>query len=145
MINVICGYSGAGKTTYAIKNKNKNDVIIDADNLKECFQKYNNQNLIKELQLIITQFYLSRGINVWYITCFPSWEELELFVQYDSQFVWINTTLEKSLKNIYLRNRNNDLEEIEKIKEFNLRVSEKYCSSKLNFKIVDIFERDERW
>lgn len=145
MINVVCGYSGAGKTTYAINNKNSNDVIIDADNLKECFQKYNNPNMMKELQILLTQFYISRGTNVWYITCFPSWEELELFVQYDSKFMWINTTLEKSLKNIYLRNRNGDLEDIDRIKEFNLKVSEKYCSSKLNFKIVDVFERDERW
>ena len=145
MINVICGYSGAGKTTYVIKNKSSNDVIIDVDNLKECFQKYDNSSMMKTLQILLTQFFISKGITVWYITCFPNFEELELFAQNDTRFIWINTTLEKAMKNIYARKRKRDLEEIEEIKNFNNKISNKYCSSNLNFQIVDVFERNERW
>lgn len=144
MINVVCGLSGAGKTTYVLNHKKSNEVIIDMDYLQDSLLKYDNSALIKDLQIQIAQFFISRNIDIWYITCFPNFDEFELFKN-RSNFIWINTNLKKSLENIYKRNRKGDIEDIENIKKYNLNVLQRYRVSNIYFKVVDIFETDERW
>lgn len=145
MINVICGYSGAGKTTYVLENKNEKDIIIDTDELKKCFRNFNNNKYIKELQILIADFFIKRGINIWYITCYPNFEELELFKDKEVNYIWINTIMDKANENVIKRNRREDIKDIEKIKKFNIKIKEKYYSSEIDFKIIDVFESDERW
>ena len=38
MIKVICGLIGSGKTTYALKNKKENDIVLDWDLLVEALK-----------------------------------------------------------------------------------------------------------
>lgn len=144
MINVICGFSGSGKTTYALKNKKQNDVIIDMDLLQDALVKYDDFGIIKDLQIQIANYFISRNVNIWYVTCFPNFDELELFVNC-ANFIWINTSMQKSLENIYKRNRNGDLDDIENIKKYNLNVSKRYYASNIPFKVIDVFETGERW
>jgi len=144
MINVICGFSGSGKTTYALKNKKPTDAIIDMDLLQDAIVKYNDFGMIKDLQIQIANYFISRNVDIWYVTCFPNFDELELFKNC-ANFIWINTSMKKSLENIYRRNRNGDLDDIENIKKYNLNVSNRYYTSKIPFKVIDVFESDERW
>ena len=144
MINVICGFSGSGKTTYALKNKKPTDAIIDMDLLQDAIVKYNDFGMVKDLQIQIANYFISRNVDIWYVTCFPNFDELELFKNY-ANFIWINTSMKKSLENIYRRNRNGDLDDIENIKKYNLNVSNRYYTSKIPFKVIDVFESDERW
>ncbi len=144
MINVVCGFSGAGKTTYVLNHKKKEDVLIDLDYLKESLSKFDNSSIIKDLQIKIAEFFLSRDVDIWYVTCFPNFEELELF-ENRATFIWINTSLSKSLENICKRNRNGDLSNIKNIKHYNENVAKRYYSSNIHFKAIDVFESDERW
>lgn len=144
MIYVVCGYSGAGKTTYALEHKKESDVIVDLDYLKECLLKYDNINILKDLQLKIAQFFISKNVDIWYITCFPNFDELEVFKN-RAKFIWINTNLSRSIKNIYKRNRNGDMSDIENIKKYNQKVAQLYFQSDINFELIDVFDSDERW
>lgn len=144
MLKIVCGLSGSGKTTYVLNNKKENDVILDLDYLKDCFKYNSNILILKELQINLVSYFSSKNIDIWYITCFPSIEEQECFFD-DAEYIWINTSYEKSIENIRKRDVKKGISAQEQLIKFNEKILKKYQYSNINFEIVDIFESDERW
>lgn len=145
MIKVICGMIGSGKTTYAINTKNKNDMLLDLDLLKEAFFKNDNIDVLKQTQIKLLEI-LGTKFNVYYITCYPTYEEKEIFDMIsDIEYIWINTSISQCTENIKRRNRNNEIENIKELNDRNIKIQSKYLYSDINFKIVDVFLSNEKW
>ena len=136
--------SGSGKTTYVLKNKKAEDIILDLDYLKKCFNNQIKVSILKELQIKLISYFLSKNIDVWYITCFPSKEELASFPS-DCEYLWINTNYEKCSQNIRKRDVKSGKTAQDQLIDFNRKVLEKYKVSNIDFKILDIFDSGERW
>lgn len=147
MVKVICGLIGSGKTTYAINNKKENDILLDWDMLTEAL-KTENPVWVKQIQDMLLKFFYEKGFDVWYITTKLGSSELALLKQMiNVEYIWINTTKQQCLKNIERRNRNNEAEHIEKFKKINEDLYNNYYinSQELKYKVVDVFNSNERW
>lgn len=146
MVKVICGMIGSGKTTYALNNKNKNDILLDWDFLVEALNT-DNPILVKEVQDILLKYFYQKGFNIWYITTKLGSNELEILEQIkDVEYIWINTTKQQCAENIIKRNRNDETKYIEQLRKRNDEIYNYYYNeSKIKYKIVDIFDNKERW
>ena len=146
MVKVICGLIGAGKTTYAIKNKKDNDILLDWDLIAEAL-KTDNKIWIKTVQDKLLQFFYNKGYDIWYITTILGSNELELLKQMkDVEYIWINTSKQQCIENVKKRNRNDEVKYIEQLKKRNETIyNNYYINSKIKYKVLDIFENNERW
>jgi len=147
MVKVICGLIGSGKTTYALNNKKEDDILLDWDILAEAL-KTSNLVWIKEIQDMLLKFYYEKGFDIWYITTKLGSNELALLKQMiNVEYIWINTTKQQCIENIKKRNRNNEVKHIENLKESNERICKKYYTNlqEIDYKIIDIFDNNERW
>ncbi len=143
MIYVICGYAGSGKTSYALTRMKENDVLLDSDRMKECFNIQQYPIYIKSLQLEALHTLYPVAKNIYYITCFPSFKELETLQCFaDVEYVWIDTSLSLSLKNIEHRNRQGDC--MEELRVFNTKIQDLYLYSGIQFKHITVFD-EEKW
>lgn len=136
MLYVVCGLIGAGKNTYVESVIKPNEYLSDFD---DC-------GFDKMIQLENTISNLENDINVYHITCYPTPYEMEFFnTVKDIEFIWINTSLEQSIKNVYKRNRERDIVDIVKVAETNVVKRNSYARSRLPFTVIDLFETNERW
>lgn len=147
MVKVICGLMGSGKTTYAINNKKDNDILLDWDLLVVAL-KTDNPVWVKEVQDMLLEYFNKKGYDIWYITTILGSNELELLKQIkDVEYIWINTTKQQCLENIKRRNRNDEAQHIEDLKRINEKIYINYYinSNNINYKIIDVFNSNERW
>lgn len=145
MVKVICGLIGSGKTTYALNNKKENDILLDWDLLAEAF-KLDNPFCIKEVQDLLLTYFAKKGFNIWYITTKLGSNELELLEQIkDVEYIWINTDKNQCIENIKTRNRNDEVKQIEQLRKNNERIYNDYYTSKIKYKIINVFDNNERW
>lgn len=147
MIKVICGLIGSGKTTYALKNKKENDIVLDWDLLVEAL-KTKNPFRIKELQIMMIRFFKDRKEDIWYITTkLTKREKEQLETIKDIEYIWINTTAKQCIENIKKRNRNDEAKHIEEFKTINDGIYKSYYidSKYINYKIVNVFDSGEKW
>ena len=146
MVKVICGLIGSGKTTYALNNKEENDILLDWDLLTEALHT-ENPIFVKEVQDMLLKFFYKKGFNIWYITTRLGSNELELLEQMeDVEYIWINTTKQQCIKNIKRRNRNDEIEHIEQLKKNNDNIYNNYYKNfRIKYKIVSVFDDGERW
>ena len=146
MVKVICGLIGSGKTTYTLKQKEANDILLDWDLLKEALNT-DNPVFVKEVQDILLKFFYQKGFNIYYITTRLGSNELELLEQMEGvEYIWINTTKQQCIENIKRRNRNDEINCIEQLKKINESIYNDYCSnSKIKYIIINVFDNNERW
>lgn len=135
MIFVICGLIGAGKTTYAKQQAKKDDVITDID----------IDGTSKDKQLEQTMMFYHKGLNVYHVTCYPTVNEQEAFRWADVEYIWINTTLSQARENIINRARTRDIDNLKATLEKNDTLLNKYANSKIRFKLIELFQSNERW
>lgn len=136
--------AGSGKTTYVLKNKKEEDIILDLDYFKVCFQNDIMISTLKELQVNCMNFFLNKNIDIWYITCYPNNLELASFPN-DTEFFWINTDYNKCCQNIRKRDGKKSISAQEQLIHFNKKIQEKYMTSNIDFHILEVFESKERW
>ena len=131
MIHIVCGLIGAGKSTF----------------VKSKLAKYTDQDDIgdKQKQIQETINIASRNFDVYHITLFPTEEEIRLLGIYEHEFIWINTTFDMCRKNIIKRNRDRDVNNFPKTLIKNREILSKYLKLNIMFKIIDIFQTNERW
>lgn len=146
MIKVICGMIGSGKTTYALQNKRADDILLDWDTLVEAFHT-DNPLWVKGAQDILLEYFSKKNHDIWYITTKLDSNELELLNKIkDVEYIWINTTKEQCIKNIIVRNRENEREGIKGLIRANERIyNDYYINKDINYKVVEIFDSGERW
>ena len=145
MVKVICGLIGSGKTTYALNNKKENDILLDWDLLAEAF-KSDNPFCIKEVQDLLLKYFVKKGFDIWYVTTKLGSNELELLEQInDVEYIWINTNKNQCIENIKARNRNDEVKHIEQLRKNNERIYKDYYTSKIKYKIINVFDNNERW
>lgn len=145
MVKVICGLIGSGKTTYALNNKKENDILLDWDLLVEAL-KTDNPVWVKEVQDLLLKFFAKKGFNIWYVTTKLGSNELELLEQINNvEYIWINTDKNQCIENIKSRNRNDEVKYIEQLRKNNERIYNDYYTSKIKYKIINVFDNNERW
>lgn len=147
MVKIICGMIGSGKTTYALNNKKENDILLDWDLLVEAL-KTDNPIFVKEVQDMLLKFFTKKGFDIWYVTTKLGSNELEILGQMENvEYIWINTTKQQCLENIKRRNRNDEAQHIENLKKINETIYQNYYinSNNINYKIIDVFNSNERW
>ena len=145
MIKVIVGMIGSGKTTYALTYKHDDDILLDYDFLVDALK---SNKLIVKVQNILLDYYSSKGINVWYITTIVGSTLLSILKKYlNVEIIWINTTKTKCIENIKKRNRHNEVSNLDDISSANDRIYNYYYlnNNQINYKIVDVFNNNERW
>ena len=131
MIHIVCGLIGAGKSTYAAKQKG----IVT-----ECETGTKAEQIAKTIKAY------EEGCDVWHVTTYPSMEEIAAFESYeDVEYIWINTTIGQAYWNILERTRARDLIGLNDTRKKNEYILQKYCTSKIRFRIVEIFKSTERW
>lgn len=131
MIHVVCGLIGAGKSTFASKQKG---IVI------ECEHDTKTEQIARTIKAH------NDGSEVWHVTTYPTMEEVAAFASYDDlEYVWINTTIRQAYWNILERSRARDLIGLDDTRRKNEIILQKYCSSKIRFRIVEIFKSTERW
>lgn len=135
MIYVICGLIGAGKTTYAYQQAHDNDIVTDID----------VDGTSKDEQLERTMNSYQNGLNVYHVTCYPTDDEQSAFGWADVEYIWINTSPEQAKINIISRGRSRDVKNLKDTLRKNSRLLSRYAYSKLDFKIVDVFDTTEQW
>lgn len=110
MINVVCGYPGAGKTTYAKKHKKYNDVMLDLDiiysaitdnNMHEELRPSNIVNFINDF--IKASIYKAEQyhFDVWLIRCCPDEMEAEILKDNNANIIWLDTSREECKQRLY--------------------------------------------
>lgn len=146
MIKIICGMLGSGKTTFAKNNKKSRDILLDWDLIREAFQT-DDFVYIKPIQDYLLQFYNDKGYDIWYITTYLGSNEKEMLKNIkDVEYLWINTTKRQCLENIKKRNRGEETKHLENIDNINKRIQEQYTNeSEIKYKIINVFESNERW
>lgn len=146
MIKIICGMIGSGKTTFAKNNKKSRDILLDWDLIREAFQT-DDFVYIKPIQDYLLQFYNDKGYDIWYITTYLGSNEKEMLKNIKNvEYLWINTTRRQCLENIKKRNRGEEIKHLENIDNVNKRIQEQYTNeSEIKYKIIDVFENNERW
>lgn len=131
MIHIVCGLIGAGKSTFSQKQKG----IVT-----EC------EHGTKAEQIARTIKAYDAGSEVWHITTYPSMEEVAAFASYDDvEYIWINTTIRQAYWNILERSRARDIVGLDETRRKNEVILQKYCNSKIRFRIVDVYQSTERW
>ena len=131
MITCVCGMIGSGKSTWSEK---QDGIISDFDLIGN-----------KELQLQFTLNEHRKGNHVYHITCFTTIREQEAFENLSVEYVWINTSFCQSRRNIFKRRRKRDIEDIEDVMSANANIMDKYIASRIDFKIINVFEDTEKW
>ncbi len=131
MITCVCGMIGSGKSTWSEK---QDGIISDFDLIGN-----------KELQLQFTLNEHRKGNHVYHVTCFPTIREQEAFENLSVEYVWINTSFCQSRRNIFERRRKRDIEDIEDVMSANANIMDKYIASRIDFKIINVFEDTEKW
>lgn len=136
MIHVVCGLIGAGKTTYA---RSSGGIVVDLhdDDSSVC--------LNKDEQIRTTLSYDDQGIDVWHITLYPTIAEEAAFMGRSCEYIWVNTTIAKAMENVVKRGRERDISDLSQTRKKQTDVLMKYVQSSLRFKIVNVFETNERW
>lgn len=109
MINVICGYPGAGKTTYALNHKKYNDVILDLDIIYRALtgnkehDEIRPKNIINYINdLIKATVYKAKEYNfdVWLVRCYPGDDEIEILKDNNAKIIWLNESREECKKRL---------------------------------------------
>lgn len=131
MIICVCGMIGAGKSTYC---KIIGGLISDFDEIGN-----------KNEQIEMTLENNKKLEKVYHITTFPTFKEIQAFENLEVEYVWINTTFAKCRDNILKRKRKRDLTDIRATLEKNREILRKYQCSQMKFRVVNIYETDERW
>lgn len=131
MIHIVCGMIGAGKTTYC---KNMKCTYTDFDEMTS-----------KQEQIDKTIALVNKGIEVWHITTYPSGKERLAFEKYEKEYIWINTTFSQCKQNILKRKRERDLSDLSETLTSNRNIRGMYQNSVLQFKIINVFETEEKW
>ncbi len=112
MVTVVCGFPGAGKTTYVKERMDKGDIMLDLDmlyhaltNRAEHERKDNNiANYINDLiKATIYKRDEYEFNNVWLIRCMPDDAEMELLK--GSKFIWLNTIATECRRRLNKDNR----------------------------------------
>ena len=136
MIHVVCGLIGAGKSTFC---EGKSGIVIDFRDDE------NSEALNKEDQIRLTLEAHAAGSDVWHVTCYPTAAEIQAFSDVDKEYIWINTTAAQALKNIRKRGRKRDILNYSDTLKRQNEILASYLSSEIRFRVIDIFETDERW
>lgn len=131
MITCVCGLIGSGKSTWCEKQEG---IVSDFDLIGN-----------KEMQLYFTLNEFGKGNHVYHITCFPTLREQEAFEKLNVEYVWINTSFCQSRRNIFTRRRKRDMENIEDVLNANANIMDKYITSHIDFRIINVFEDTEKW
>lgn len=134
MIHIVCGLIGSGKSTYALKQKG---IITECQDGELPISK--DEQILKTLEAY------DQGRDVWHVTCFPTWKELDAFRYLEKEFVWINTSPRQAMSNILSRKRKRDLDNLKETRLANEDIYDKYMTSGIPFRVVDLFETGERW
>lgn len=105
-VYIICGLIGSGKTTYA--KQMAGAELVDYDYIG---------SKVKQVKTALDLF--NRGKNVAYVTCLPTKYEvthlLNAINPENITYVWMNTSEEDCQKNIVSRNRQRDMNNLEKV------------------------------
>lgn len=145
MVKVICGLMGSGKTTYALNSKKENDILLDWDLLVDAL-KTDNPVWVKEVQDMLLKFFSRKGYDIWYITTKLGSNEIEILEQIkDVEYIWVNTDRKQCIENIKKRNRNKEAEHIQPLIKINERIYNDYYKSKIKYKVINVFDNNERW
>lgn len=136
MIHVVCGLIGAGKSTFC---EGQSGIVIDFRDDE------NSEALNKDDQIRRTLEAHSDGSDVWHVTCYPTAAELRAFKEVETEYIWINTTAAQALKNIKKRGRKRDILNYSETLRRQDEILASYLSSEIRFRVIDIFETDERW
>lgn len=130
MIILVCGMIGSGKTTWANK---QNKLVSDSDMFDRKYQqiKYTLDH--------------EHGNIVYHITCFPTLTEMLEFSSTEKRYIWINTSFSQCRKNFLQRGRTRDIIEVSDTLDKNEEILYKYMKSSIDFKIINVFETNERW
>ena len=108
-IKVICGFPGSGKTTHINKNKDKQDLIFDYDEIAAviALQDKHVDNtsvhpyLIDILKNMIKRAKNDKNINTfWIIRTVPDEKFKSLLVGADVEYYFINKTVQECLEQI---------------------------------------------
>lgn len=114
MIIVVCGYPGAGKTTYARQHKKYNDVVLDLDLIYEaitCNKMHNElrpKNIIQYINdLIKATIYKANEYNfdIWLVRCMPDEIENDILKEHRAKCIWLNVDRYECKKRLYKDNR----------------------------------------
>lgn len=122
---------GAGKSTFC---KGLHGIVSDYDEIGN-----------KEKQLEFTLENILKCEKIYHITCYPTQKEREIFDAINAEYIWINTTAAQCRWNIRKRNRKRDTGDLGAVLAANEAILERYLHSDIRFKIIDVFQTDERW
>lgn len=120
---ILCGLIGSGKTTFALSNF---DYFTDLDYMNKWARKQDQINWTKKL--------LKKNLKVCHITTVPSEEEIEELKIYNPKFILIDTSINQCKKNILIRNRERDMQNLHSVFNANLEIEKKLIefSKKIN-------------
>lgn len=116
MITVVCGYPGAGKTTYVKEHKKYNDVMLDLDIIynaitsNKMYEEIRPKNIINYINdLIKATIYKSEEYNfdMWLIRCCVDDIELEILKENKAKIIWLDTTREECRERLFKEKRLN--------------------------------------
>ncbi|WP_425540021.1 hypothetical protein [Microaceticoccus formicicus] len=128
----LCGLIGAGKTTYALSNY---DYVTDMDCLPEFSRK--------EDQIRWTMNLLREHDVVCHITCLPTKEELHAFRGIESEIHWIKASLNQAKTNILIRNRQRDMENLQRVFDANEKYFKRAVGTQRKMKIINVYGAEE--
>lgn len=131
MIHIVCGMIGAGKSTFC-----KGKVAV-SDFYGEVTCKTEQVNRTFEL--------MKAHSHVWHITTYPCRLEEEAFKNCEKEYIWINTSFSQCKENILKRKRERDLKNFHETMIRNKEIQILYLRSKIQFKVVNVFEEEEKW
>lgn len=114
MITVVCGYPGAGKTTYAKKHKKYNDVMLDLDLIysaitnNKMYEEIRPRNIVEYINdFIKASIYKSKeySFDIWLIRCCPDDIEMDILKDNNAKIIWLDTDREECRRRLYNDNR----------------------------------------
>lgn len=127
-ITMVCGLIGAGKSTWAEKNRKH---ITDLDDIPS---RSKTEQILKTISLV-TQY----G-EACHITCYPSAIEMDAFDDYDIEWIWISATEAQARANIIKRGRANDLMHIDNLMYANRKYMRMKETSSIDF--IEVRSKD---
>ena len=141
MINFVCGYIGAGKSTFIKEQRHENDIVIDWDDIKEVINDKNDlitTELVNSLLIICINF----KKECWIQGVLPKDEQVELLKSVKVKWYWIDCSLEQAKQNILKRNRANQVNDIDDLVKFNKKMEYESNIFKMKYRPETIYMYD---
>lgn len=136
MVICVCGLIGAGKTTYALKNKGDDDILLDYDYIRSALKINNSSIAANVINCMIESVLVNNCGNTWLVRTVPRKNEM---VHID-RYILINTE-EKQCRDNLIRDKRlpTDIDEAQK------KIKRKLNKLNVEYEIVDLFDTNEKW